>query len=466
MQPEFAPPDQDSLPLWLVRPGEDGPLWPGDLPDGAIAWARDNGFAARAGQVCPLPGPDGRLAGALYGLGKPPAKGRAPRIRHALARAAETLPEGNWRLQGDTQGLDLPLGALGWLLAEYRFDRYKQAEAPRARLVCPQGVDADHVLALAWGEYLARDLINTPASDMGPDDLEAAARALATRHGAEIAVVTGDDLLAQGFPMIHAVGRAAAQAPRLIDLRFAGKGPRVTLVGKGVCFDTGGLDIKPPSSMALMKKDMGGAASVLGLAEMLCRLGRTRDMSLRVILPVVENAISANAFRPGDILRSRKGLTVEVNNTDAEGRLILADALAWADEESPDLLVSMATLTGAARVALGPDLPPFYCDDDGLAATIQRVGLTSADPVWRLPLWDPYEQMIEPATADLDNAPGGGFAGSVTAALFLRRFVGQAGHYVHFDIYGWQPSAAPGRPKGGTGQAMRAVLNTLPEVLK
>ena len=301
---------------------------------------------------------------------------------------------------------------------------------------------------------------------MGPDDLEGAARELAARHGATISVIAGDELLARNFPMIHAVGRAGAQAPRLLDLRFLGSGPKVTLVGKGVCFDTGGLDIKPASSMLLMKKDMGGAASVLGLAEMLCQLGMTATISLRILIPVVENAIAGNAFRPGDVLTSRKGLTVEINNTDAEGRLILADALALAEEEEPDFLVSMATLTGAARVALGPDLPPFFCDDDAVASVIQKAGARASDPVWRLPFWEPYESLIEPQIADLDNAPSGGFAGAITAALFLRRFAGKARHYAHFDIYGWQPAGAPARPKGGTGQAMRTLLEALPEVLK
>ena len=463
MTPEFAPNDNNSLPLWLVQQGSDGPLWPAGLDEPARNWAASMGFQARAGQVCALPGRGGALIGAVFGLG---AGDVAARNRYPLARAAETLPAGNWRIESAPKSSDLTLAALGWLLAEYRFSRYKKAEPATARLICPAGVDARHVLALAQGEYLARDLINTPCSDMGPDDLEQAARVLAQRHGAEITVIRGAELLEQNLPMIHAVGRAAAQQPRLIDLRFPGKGPRVTLVGKGVCFDTGGLDIKPPSSMLLMKKDMGGAASVMGLTEMLCHLGHHARMNLRVLLPVVENAISANAFRPGDVLTSRKGLTVEVNNTDAEGRLILADALTLAAEESPDLLISMATLTGAARVALGPDLPPFFCDDDGLAQVFHNAGLRAADPVWRLPFWEPYESMIEPQIADLDNAPAGGFAGAITAALFLRRFAKGAGHYAHFDIYGWQPSAAPGRPKGGTGQAMRAILEALPEALK
>lgn len=465
MIPEFAAPDAPSLPLWLIRQHENGPDLPADIGDDATNWAMAQGFTGKAGQICLLPGTQGALAGALFGIGVADALSQPPRDRFPLARAAENLPAGNWHLANLPQGVDPEITALGWLFAQYRFDRYRKSEAPRARLRCPQGVDPARIIAMAAGEYLARDLINTPASDMGPEDLEKAASALAGRHGAICHVTRGEDLLAANFPMIHAVGRAGAQAPRLIDLRFPGQGPRVTLVGKGVCFDTGGLDIKPASSMALMKKDMGGGANALGLAEMLARLGLTRQMNLRVLIPAVENAISANAFRPGDILTSRKDLSVEINNTDAEGRLVLADALALADEEAPDLLVSLATLTGAARVALGPDLPAFFCDDDRVAACIQNAGMAHADPVWRLPFWQPYETMIEPGIADLDNAPSGGFAGAITAALFLRRFTGQARHYAHFDIYAWQPAAAPGRSKGGFGQAMRTLLHALPEVL-
>ncbi|HHW33365.1 MAG TPA: leucyl aminopeptidase family protein [Paracoccus solventivorans] len=460
-EPQFAPAGEDSRPLWLVAQGDAGPVWPEGIdPEFPLA----AGFAGKPGQLCLLPGAGG-VVGALFGIGRPATPADRPaRERFTMARAAEALPEGAWRLEGAPEGYDLTHAALGWLFAQYRFNRYKAAEPPRARLVCPAGVGAAQVLAMAAGEYLARDLINTPASDLGPGELEAAARDLAARHGAEVNVITGT-ALAEGFPMIHAVGRAAApgREPRLIELRFPGDGPAVALVGKGVCFDTGGLDIKPSSSMLLMKKDMGGAANVLGLAETLARLGRAGG--LRVLVPAVENAVAGDSFRPGDVLTSRKGLTVEVNNTDAEGRLILADALAYAAEDGPALMISMATLTGAARVALGPDLPPFFCDDDAAAEALYRAGCDHADPVWRLPFWEPYEAMIEPAIADLDNAPSGGFAGAITAALFLRRFAQGASRYVHFDIYGWQPAAAPGRPKGGVGQGMRAILHALPELV-
>jgi leucyl aminopeptidase len=293
---------------------------------------------------------------------------------------------------------------------------------------------------------------------MGPAELEAAARDLATRFGGSVDVTTGEELLAANLPMIHAVGRASPRAPRLIDLRSGGTGPSLTLVGKGVCFDTGGLNIKPSSGMALMKKDMGGAATVLGLAQMIMSL--EMPVRLRVLIPAVENVISGNSLKPKDILTSRKGLTVEVNDTDAEGRLVLADALALACEEAPDVLVSMATLTGAARVAVGPDLAPYYTDDAGIAAALEAGAAAGFDPVWRMPFHAPYEAVIEPGIADLDNAPGFGFAGSITAALFLRRFV-EGTRYVHFDIYGHTPSDLPARPKGGVGQGARALLGAL-----
>ncbi len=263
--------------------------------------------------------------------------------------------------------------------------------------------------------------------------------------------------------MIHAVGRASPRAPRLIDVAWGTTGPRLTLVGKGVCFDTGGLNLKPGASMGLMKKDMGGAANVLGLAQMILQSGI--ECQLRVLIPAVENSVSGDVFRPGDILKSRKGLTVEINNTDAEGRLVLADALALAEEDDPALIISMATLTGAARVAVGPDLAPFYTDDEADAAALSRAAVAVHDPVWRMPFWEPYEKMIEPSIADLDNAPSGGFAGSIAAALFLRRFVGDARRYMHFDIYGWNPTAAPGRTKGGAAQGIRALFEALPGML-
>ncbi|MDF1856353.1 M17 family metallopeptidase [Pseudooceanicola sp.] len=455
----FAPAGSDALPLTLLST-ETAEAWIEAQDARSAAWARGSGFTGALGQLLVLPGVDGAPAGALFGLGSAADRRRG---RFFVATAAAKLPEAIWQLDDTYAGDDLDQVALGWLFAGYAFDRYKSKTGAKARLIAPPGVEAERLETIAGSEALIRDLINTPAADMGPAALEAAATALADAHGATIKVLRGAELIDQNFPMIHAVGRAAEEAPRLIEFTWGSDGPALTLVGKGVCFDTGGLDIKPAASMGLMKKDMGGAANVLGLARAIMELGL--NLRLRVLIPAVENAISANAFRPGDVLTARNGLTVEVNNTDAEGRLVLADALAYGAEGSPDLMISMATLTGAARVAVGPDLAPFYSDDEGFVAALNGAALRVADPVWQLPFWDPYEKMIEPAIADLDNAPKGGFAGSITAALFLRRFAGGT-NYAHFDIYGWQPSAAPGRPVGGVGQGWRAILAALPEVLE
>lgn len=455
MSPRFSPDSPDAIPVTPLDPDAlDAHL--ATLPDAARAWAEAQGFNAELGQTCPYPGPDGGVAGVLAGLGTQAARARK---RFALGAAIAGLPEGLYRLQDGLPEAELQEAALGYLLACYRFDRYKAAPAAKAALVGPEGVDTTLLEHMAAGEFLTRDLINTPTSDMGPDQLEAAARDLAQEYGATISVVTGDDLLEHNFPMIHAVGRASASAPRLIDMKWGSEGPTLVLVGKGVCFDTGGLNLKSGASMGLMKKDMGGSATVLGLARMI--MGAGLALRLRVLVPAVENSVSGNAFRPGDILTARNGLTVEINNTDAEGRLVLADALALAAETPPDLMICMATLTGAARVAVGPDLAPFYTDDDALAEALARAGRAQSDPLWRMPFHAPYEAMIEPAIADLDNAPKGGFAGSITAALFLRRFAQGAPRFAHFDIYGWQPEAAPARPKGGAGQAARAIFSAL-----
>lgn len=458
--PEFAPADAVSRPLHIVAE-PDLDAWLAAQPAATGAWLAATGFKAGLGDLRLLPDAQGHVAAAVIGYGSETAR---KRTRFGLAPAATALPAGDWHLDGNLSPEEADEAALAWLLGQYRFDAYRPGKpAPiLPRLKAPQGVDAQRLAIIAAGECLTRDLINTPASDMGPDELEVAFRTLAETHGASVTVVRGDDLLVQNFPMIHAVGRASTRAPRLLDMRWGDAGPQLVLVGKGVCFDTGGLDIKPSSGMLLMKKDMGGAATVLGLAHMIMALGL--KLRLRVLIPAVENAISGSAMRPRDILTSRKGLTVEVNNTDAEGRLVLADTLALADEGEADLIVSMATLTGAARVAVGPDLAPFFTDDDGFANALSQAGRTARDPVWRLPLWPGYEAMIEPGIADLDNAPSGGFAGSTTAALFLRRFVANPA-YVHFDIYGHQSAAAPARPKGGVGQGARALLAALPGLL-
>jgi len=420
-------------------------------------WVETCGFEGRLGQVVHIPGKDGRLDRVLFGWGDDQARRRG---RFHLGDFARRATPGAYRLDADLEPEAAEEAALGWSLGRYRYGRYKKtAVAKPADLRTPDGVDPIRLGHTVDGVFLTRDLINTPAADMGPEALEAAARDVADRHGAAASAIVGDDLLEANFPMIHAVGRAASQAPRLIDIAWgASDAPKVTLVGKGVCFDTGGLNLKIGRSMALMKKDMGGAATVLGLAHMI--MATALKVRLRVLIPAVENAVSATSFRPGDVLTSRAGRTVEIGNTDAEGRLVLADALALATEENPDLIVDMATLTGAARVALGADLAPFYTDDEDLAADVAEAGRATADPVWRMPLWPGYERDIEPDIADLDNAPGGGMAGSITAALFLRRFVG-ACRWAHFDIYGWTPSARPGRPKGGECQAARALFRVI-----
>lgn len=426
--------------------------WP-DLRDGLApvprSFALAQGFEARPGQHALLPDATGALSAVLLGVDPAGSRRRDP---FAPGRLATTLPAGDYTLAGDVD--DPGLAALGWLLTAYRFERYRKPKPVAARLVLPDGVDGAELSNLAQASALARDLVNTSAADLGPAEIEAAVRTLAETYGAEIASTVGDDLLSANFPMIHAVGRASPRAPRLIDLRWGAEGdPKLTLVGKGVAFDTGGLNLKTDAGMLLMKKDMGGAAAAIAAARMIMQA--KLKVRLRLLVPAVENAVSGASFRPGDVLQSRKGLTVEIGNTDAEGRLILADALALADEEAPELLIDFATLTGAARVALGPDLPPFYTHDDGLAAEIARLSSAVNDPVWRMPLWPPYDGMLDSKIADINNVSGGAFAGSVTAALFLNRFVEKSRSYAHFDIYGWNPSIRPGRPEGGECQAAR-----------
>ncbi|WP_206456337.1 leucyl aminopeptidase family protein [Aurantimonas marina] len=447
------------------------PVWTADkagleaLPDATASWAKIARFAAEAGSVLIVPDAKGNVAGAVLGLGKGGA-GEGARERRALLAGAlaATLPAGDWYFADET-AIDGPLASLALILGGYRFDRYRSSKADDGgdgdiRFLAAEGFDRADIDSIAAGVCLARDLINTPTSDMGPGELEDAVRALGNQFGARVATIEGDALLKQNFPMIHAVGRASASAPRLIDLCWGRPDdPKLTLVGKGVCFDTGGLDIKPASGMLLMKKDMGGAANVLGLARMV--MAAKLPVRLRVLIPAVENAIAGDAFRPGDVLTSRKGKTVEIGNTDAEGRLVLADALALADEEAPDLLIDMATLTGAARVALGPDIAPFYTDDMALAGEIAQAGLDVADPVWRMPLWRPYAANLASKIADTNNVTSDAFAGSVTAALFLQGFVDKAKSWTHFDIYGWRPKPSPIGPVGGEAQAIRALFAVL-----
>jgi leucyl aminopeptidase len=415
-------------------------------------WATANGFSGQRGRLLALPASDGGIASYLFGIG--PAADR-PKLVMGIAAAA--LDSGSYMLEGDIG--DPTLAALGFRLGAYRFDRYREDKAP-VILEALAGADMAEVSRLTDAAFLARDLVNTPANDLGPQAFEREIRGFAGRHKMTVNAIVGDDLLTQNFPMIHAVGRAGPEAPRLMDLTWGRKGdPKITLVGKGVTFDTGGLDIKPSSSMLLMKKDMGGAANVLGLAHAI--MDAKLRVRLRVLIPIVENSISATAFRPGDVLPSRSGMTVEIGNTDAEGRLILGDALTLADEEGPELILDMATLTGAARVALGPDLPPLYSTDDDLARALMAAGLATDDPLWQLPLWAPYASMLTSKIADVNHVSSGGFAGSITAALFLRRFVKQAKSWVHLDIFAWAPEARPGRPFGGTDQGIRSVYTVL-----
>ena len=459
LHPAFVP--SGSTPaaklVWCV----DADSWPGvrtKLPAAAAAFAEASGFEPRAGNFLLLPGESG-IAGALLACDPPSARARDPLLPGKLATL---LPAGVWRFASPPA--DPRLAALAFALGGYRFARYraedKKSEAPRLEL--PPGVDGAELSRIVEAVFLVRDLVNTPANDLGPAEIEEAARSLAKRFGASIRAIVGDDLLKENFPLVHAVGKASARAPRLIDFRWGeAKHPKVTLVGKGVVFDTGGLDIKPSSAMLLMKKDMGGAASALGLAAMI--MGAKLPVHLRVIIPAVENAVSGNAFRPGDVFKSRKGATVEIGNTDAEGRLILADALALADEEAPDLIVDFSTLTGAARVALGPELPAAFTDDEKLAAELASFAAREADPFWRLPLWRPYQSMLDSKIADSNNVSSSAFAGAITAALFLSRFVERAKSWLHFDLFAWNPTSKPARPEGGEAQTIRALYAWLAE---
>ena len=425
-------------------------------PFGAAAatYAMACGFKGERGHMLLVPGTDGAIAGVLFGVEAEDATHRDP---YLAGKLATMLPAGTYRL---ADGFADPcLAAIAFARGSYRFTRFRKTSSPQPRLEPPVG-DADEVALVSGAIAVGRDFINRPANDLGPVALAAAVRDLAEAHGTSCTVVGGDDLLARNLPMIHAVGRAAAEAPRLVEFSWGDpSAPKVTLVGKGVRFDTGGLDVKPSSAMLLMKKDMGGAATALSLAAMIIDAGlRVR---LRVLVPIVENAIAGNAFRPGDVLQSHKGLTVEVGNTDAEGRLILADALSLADEDEPELMFDFATLTGAARVALGPELPAVFTDDDDLAAAIARHGKATNDPSWRMPLWQPYDAMLKSKIADLNNISNGPFAGSITAALFLRRFVTRAHAWAHVDLYNWNPSMKPGRPEGGEIQMAHALFDLL-----
>ena len=456
--PAFAPPASDATPIWLAS-ADTWDTVKASIGRPAAAFAERCGFKPKAGKLQLVAGDGGTLAAVLFGVDKP---GEPTHDPLATGRLATGLPEGVYRFANPPP--DAALAALGFLLGLYRYERFKaEPGPPQPQLVAPPGVDPAGIERIAEAIAFGRDLVSAPANVLGPNALEREAVRLAERLGASLHIVRGDDLLAANFPLIHAVGRAALELPRLVDFSWGRlDAPKVTLVGKGVTFDSGGLDIKTAAGMELMKKDMGGAATALTLARAV--MEAKLDLRLRVLIPIVENAISAQSMRPGDVVKSRKGLQVEIGNTDAEGRLILADALALADEEAPELIVDFATLTGAARVALGPDLPPFYTDDEALAAAIMGHAAKARDPVWRMPLWRPYDAMIDGTVGDVSNSgTGAGMAGSITAALFLRRFVTKVKAWAHFDVYAWNPKPRAHGPVGGEIQAARAMFGLLSE---
>jgi leucyl aminopeptidase len=432
--------------------------WLDKAPEHERNWLRSTGFSAEAGKHALVPGEAGRLARVLVGLGDGGGTdgGGADGRMWALAGLPAALPEASYRLDGVSSGADPTNLALGWALATYVFTRYSAKPRAAATLVWPEDADRDRVERLAAAVFLARDLGNTPAGDLGPEELASEAVRVAKAAGARHQVIVGDALLAENYPTIHAVGRASTRAPRLVDIVWGDDGaPKVTLVGKGVCFDTGGLDLKTASGMRLMKKDMAGAAIVLGLAQAI--MEAQLPVRLRVLLPCVENAVSGNAMRPLDIVRTRKGLTVEIGNTDAEGRLILCDALAEASTEKPELLIDMATLTGAARVALGPELAALFCNDEALAQGLLAAAAAEEDPMWRMPLWRPYRKMIDSTMADINNVSESPHAGAVTAALYLQEFVESSIPWAHLDVMAWNPKTRPGRPEGAEATALRAL---------
>ena len=463
MHPSLANSAKNATPLHAVR-AKDAKAWLAKQKRSGIVTA--SGFTGAAGALAALPDAKGGIAAWVLGLGD-------TSDAFALAAAVEKLPAGVYRLGDVPDFCGGANAALAWLMGGYSFDRYKkktartarsrEAERPniKARLVLPQGVDVAEISRIAENLFAARDLVNTPANDMGPAELESAVRVLAKRHGAKVTVTSGA-VLAKNYPLIAAVGQGSDRAPRLIEFVWGKPGaPRVTLVGKGVCFDTGGLDLKPSAAMLTMKKDMGGAACALAAAGM--AMDAKLNLRLRVLIPAVENSVSGNAMRPGDVFQSRKGLTVEIGNTDAEGRLILADALSDADDENPELLIDIATLTGAARAATGMELPPFFTDDETLASDLSRVGKETQDPLWRLPLWRGYEDTITSRVADLNNNPAYNYAGAITAALFLNRFVAKTKSWAHLDIPAWIDRARPGRPIGGEANGARAIYALLKE---
>lgn len=449
--PFVTDPDAPPTPIYAIR-SADWSSWIESRPEALKRLCEAHDFKAQNGRILLAPATDGAIERVLFGVGD-----KADAM--AMGALSQHLPTGRYVIAAAPREFSAGLVATAWGLGAYAFDRYKPRKHPAPSLEPPEGADMADVSRLVAASWFARDLINTPANDMGPEALQAAAQQLAEAHGASFEAIVGAELLAQNYPLIHAVGRAAAQAPRLLHLRWGDpKKPRLAIVGKGVTFDSGGLDIKPSSGMRIMKKDMGGAAHALALAQIV--MSAKLRVSLDVFIPIAENAVSADAFHPGDVIASRKGVSVEIDNTDAEGRLILADALTRASEEGPELIIDFATLTGAARTALGPDIPPFFTDDEALAADLAKASAETCDPIWRLPLWNAYDADMDSPIADLKNGGDGGFAGAIYGGLFLRRFV-TAPAWVHFDIYAWAPKTRPARPQGGEAQALRAVWRLL-----
>lgn len=459
--PDAAP--REAIPVWLVAEGTSAAEQPEFKPEHR-RWLEQAMFTGAARKQALLPDASGAVSGVVLGLGNGRAGDPSGPSDLLVGQLAQSLHPGNYRLAGSIGNPEL--AALAWGLGAYRYRRYKsKADASQARLQMPAGVDRSRVTTAVEAVWFGRDLINTPSNDLGPEEIETAVRALGRRHGATVTSIVGDDLLTENFPLIHAVGRASPRAPRLIELTWGRESaPAVTLVGKGIAFDTGGLDLKPSSAMLLMKKDMGGAATALSLGHMI--MGNKLDCRLRILIPAAENAVAGNAFRPSDVLVSRAGISVEVGNTDAEGRLVLADALALADAAPPKLLFTFATLTGAARVALGPEIPALFSDDAGLAADLVAAGERVGDPMWRLPFWSSYDRMLDSEVADMNNVSESPFAGAVIAALFLRRFVRNSRRYAHIDLYGWRTAQRPLGPKGGEPQTARAVFDCLERELK
>jgi leucyl aminopeptidase len=448
--------DDDAGAVPLVAVSKAGlAAWRETAPARERDWVAATGFTGEPGKLALVPDKKGGLGRVLVGMPGGVTTGEAS--MWAFAGLSDALPEGSYRIEALPEGADATRSALGWALGTYAFTRYRAPKkASGARLVWPEGADRAVVEHLAGAVFHARDLINTPASDMGPAELADAAVSVAEKAGAHHRVILGDALLAENYPTIHAVGRASVRAPRLVDIVWGDQSaPKVTLVGKGVCFDSGGLDLKAASGMLNMKKDMAGAAIMLALAQAI--MAAKLPVRLRVLLPMVENAVSGNAMRPRDIVKTRKGLTVEIGNTDAEGRLILCDALAEASTERPALIVDIATLTGAARVALGPELPALFCNDDALAAALAAAGAAEDDPLWRMPLWRPYRRNLDSKIADLNNVSDGPQGGAITAALYLQEFVEPGIPWAHLDVMAWNNRTRPGRPEGAEAQTLRAL---------